>query len=85
MLKETDLAIKYIKKCLEIKPDFDEAINNLANLYKEEKNYTKAIEYYRLASSSDPKNSMYMNNLADTLRVNGKLKEAVEVLKSSLK
>ena len=34
------------------------AFNNIANLYKEEKNYDKAIEYYESAGKIDPKNTM---------------------------
>jgi tetratricopeptide (TPR) repeat protein len=40
---------------------------------------------YRLASNKDPMNPMYMNNLADTFRLNGQLDEALRVLNDSLK
>mgnify|MGYP001367106843 CR=1 FL=1 len=80
-------AKKLWEKSIDIKKDDDDskAINNIANLYKEEKNYDKAIEYYRLAINNSPKNSMYMNNLADTFRLNSELDQALEVLQDSLK
>ena len=61
------------------------AWNNIANLYKEDKNYKKAIAYYKLAKNQDSKNTMYLNNLADTLRLQGELEQANSILKSSLK
>ena len=69
---DKDCAIKLWQKSIDMKSDDNDskALNNIANVYKEEKNYDKAIRQYRLASNKDPMNPMYINNLADTLRLN---------------
>ena len=53
-------AKKLWEKSINLKTDDNDskAINNIANLYKEEKNYDKAIEHYQLAAKNDPMNSM---------------------------
>jgi len=61
------------------------AWNNIANLYKEDKNYKKAIEYYQLAIYQRPRATMYQNNLGDALRLQGKLDQANSILQNSLK
>lgn len=60
------------------------AYNNIANIYNNEKNFTRAIEYYQKALDEDPINSLYLNNLAETYRLNGDLVQAGKVLKRSL-
>ncbi len=84
---DKDGAIKLWQKSININSNDNDskALNNIANVYKEEKNYDKAIKQYRLASNKDPMNPMYMNNLADTFRLNGQLDEALRVLNDSLK
>ena len=51
-------AKKLWEKSINMKTDDNDskAINNIANLYKEEKNYDKAIERYQLAIKNDPMN-----------------------------
>ena len=43
-----DQAIIYLKHCLKLKPDFIEAINNLANIYNTSANYNDAIKLYKM-------------------------------------
>ena len=48
-LKDQNLALENFKKALKLNPNFQEAINNIANIYSVTGKYKKAIEYYKLA------------------------------------
>ena len=50
-LKVPDQAIFHFKKALEIKDDYTPARNNLGNAYAEKKEWDKAIEQYKIATS----------------------------------
>ena len=45
------------------------------------KDYKKAVEYYSTAIKQDPKNPLYLNNLAEAYRLNGQVEKAKSVLK----
>jgi len=60
------------------------ALNNLANLYKEEKNFSEAIEYYEKALLHEPENVLYTANLGDSYRLDGNYGKAEEWLKKAV-
>ena len=62
-LGQHDKSIEYAEKALEIKPDFSEAINNMAIAYYHKKDIKKAIELMEKAVKLNPKNPTAVNNL----------------------
>ncbi len=48
-LKNTDKAIEYYQKSLEVKPDFTFSLQKLGTLYAKKGDFSKAIEYYKKA------------------------------------
>lgn len=50
-LGKPELAIRHFKKALEINPEYTPARNNLGNAYASQKDWGKAIEQYRIAST----------------------------------
>ena len=50
-LGRPELAIRHFKKALEINPEYTPARNNLGNAYASQKEWAKAIEQYRIAST----------------------------------
>ena len=51
---ETDKAIEYYSKAIELKPDYAEAYNNRGNIFAEKKQYDKALEDYSKAIELKP-------------------------------
>jgi superkiller protein 3 len=60
------------------------ALNNLANLYKEEKNYSEAIQFYEKALLHEPGSALFAANLGDSYRLDGNYGKAEEWLKKSI-
>lgn len=48
-----------------------------AKTYEEEKNYNRAIEYYKKALEKDPRNYLIMNKLSSVLITTGSFKESI--------
>ena len=63
-LNEREDAIKYLNKCLLIKPDFLEGINNLANIYSNIGNFEKAISLYLKILKTDRNHFQINLNIA---------------------
>jgi Flp pilus assembly protein TadD len=57
--------ILYINDFLKIYPEFAKAHNDLAVLYYRSGNTLKSLAHYERANKLDPRNSVYMKNLAD--------------------
>jgi protein O-GlcNAc transferase len=81
-----DGALSYWEKGINLSPNDNDgkALNNIGNLYKERGNIKKAIEYYEKAAN-DEKSPLYLNNLAEALRVNGEIERAEKILLASIK
>ncbi|MGC8764393.1 MAG: tetratricopeptide repeat protein [Brevinematia bacterium] len=73
----------YYKKYLE-NPDNMENIKALAISYKNEKNYTKAIDFYRLCITKEGDNSYYYHQLALCHKLRGRPDIALEVVTNAL-
>ena len=75
------------EKAIDLLPNDDDskALNNLANLYKEEEKYDLAIQYYEKAMDWAPGNTLFLDNLAEVYRKTKNYDKAEEVLTKSLK
>ncbi len=85
-LKNKNAAIRYLKKTLELKPDYAEALNYLGYLYVEEgRNLGKSEAMIRKALEIDPDNGAYVDSLGWLYFKKGKLKEAKRELEKANK
>ncbi|HZO84502.1 MAG TPA: tetratricopeptide repeat protein [Verrucomicrobiae bacterium] len=81
--KQYDEAEKYLKKCLEMSPDFSEAMNYLGYMWAERGvNLSRAKELIDKAVKLEPKNAAYLDSLAWVLF---KLEQPKEALPWMLK
>ncbi len=79
--KNRDAAIKELKKAIELKPDYHEALNYLGYIYAEEgKNLDEALGMIRKALEFQPDNGAYVDSLGWVYFKKGKLKEAIKEL-----
>jgi|TARA_B110000438_G_C15783236_1_gene637228 tetratricopeptide (TPR) repeat protein len=69
---------------LDLNDNDGKAFNNIGNIHKEEGELDKAIEYYEKAVSQE-RATLYINNLADVLRLVGRVDEAEKNLLESIK
>ena len=74
---ELEASLKSLRRCLEIKPDFADAHNALANIYQGEGRLDEAIEHYRSALKSSPHDAPVHVNLGNALAKKSRLDEAV--------
>lgn len=80
-LKNRDAAIVELKKALELKPDYHEALNYLGYLYVEEnKNLDQAEIMIKKALEMEPNNGAYVDSLGWFYFKQGKFKEAIKEL-----
>ena len=70
--------LKLLKKSLEIKPDFADALNNLGNSQKEQGDISAAIDSYQKAIKSQPNFSDAYFNLANALKEDNDLIPAID-------
>jgi tetratricopeptide (TPR) repeat protein len=77
-LGNIDQATSYLEKCLEVAPDFTEALNYLGYLWADRgENLTRARELLEKAVKLEPKNPAFLDSLAWALFKLGKLPEAL--------
>jgi len=80
-LKNREAAVKELKKSLELKPDYAEALNYLGYMYVEDgKNLDSAEELIRRALKSQPDNGAYVDSLGWFYFKKGKLSLALKEL-----
>lgn len=80
-LKNRNAAKNELKKALELKPDYPEALNYLGYLYVEEsKNLDQAEILIKKALEIDPDNGAYIDSLGWLYFKQGKFKEAIKEL-----
>lgn len=77
-LKEPEPAIENFKKAIEIRPDFSEAIINVAQTYYKMGNYPDARTYYQRMVEYEPKNAEGHFGLANVYRKTEKFKDAIK-------
>ena len=82
--KNTDLALKYYNKSIELNPKYSEAYNNLGNLYRQRGDYEKAINNYKQAIHFNNNFFIAYYNLGNSFKNIGKLSEAKENFKKAL-
>ena len=74
-------SIEYLEKSLELKPDFDEALNHLGYLWAEKgKNLPRARAMIEQALQAEPENPAYMDSMGWVLFRLGRYPEALEWL-----
>jgi Tfp pilus assembly protein PilF len=82
--KKRDSAVVELKKVLELKPDYHQALNYLGYLYVEEnKNLAEAEKLIKKALELDPKNGAYIDSLGWLYFKQAKFKEAVKELEKA--
>ncbi len=62
---ESELAVQYYKKALEISPDFEDALKNLSIIYYKQSKYAESYDYLSKCKIqfNDPKYSLLVNSL----------------------
>ena len=74
-------SIEYLEKSLELKPDFDEALNHLGYMWAEKgKNLPRARAMIEQALQAEPENPAYMDSMGWVLFRLGRYPEALEWL-----
>ena len=74
-------SIEYLEKSLELKPDFDEALNHLGYMWAEKgKNLPRARAMIEQALQAEPENPAYMDSMGWVLFRLGRSPEALEWL-----
>ncbi|MDZ7264929.1 MAG: tetratricopeptide repeat protein [candidate division KSB1 bacterium] len=68
---KSDEAIVYLEKCLELNPNYVDALGTLAMIYDEKKIYSKSDSLYQAALSNQPNDALLMNNYSYSLSVRG--------------
>jgi tetratricopeptide (TPR) repeat protein len=74
-------AIEDLKKAIDLKPNFDEAIDTLADIYEKEGEYTKEQELYESILKKDPTNVMVLEKLGNLFSRLGLSYKASDVYK----
>lgn len=60
-------------KCIEINPNYEECLNNLANSYEEKDMYDDAIETYQKCLNINPNNEIALYNIGLIQKERGEL------------
>lgn len=76
-LQKVDEAIEKYRKSIEIKPNYEEALNNLGHAIAEKGQYPAAVPYYQQALKINPKLIEARNNLGNALSEIGQFDEAI--------
>lgn len=80
MLGNLEEAIECLEAALEINPDYDLALSNLADVYADQKEYDKAVEQYLKAYELDPERYIDLNDAVYCLIEQKRYQEAVPYL-----
>ena len=81
---QLEMAIAEYRKALSIKPDFAEALNNLAVAYMMQGEYARALSLFRKIIELQPDSVMARYNIACVYARQGKIKESVDWLKKAI-
>ena len=77
-LGRSDAAIRAFETALSLKPDYADALNNLANALKASGQFVAAINAYTEALKHDPENAITINNMGSAFRESGHLQAALD-------
>ena len=77
-------AVSYIKRAIEIQPDYVAAYNNLGNVLRKQGKLTESEQAYRKAIEIKPDHAFSYNNLGITLKDQGKFDEAAIAYQKAL-
>jgi tetratricopeptide (TPR) repeat protein len=76
-------AKKYYVLAIKIKPNYAEAINNLASIYEAEKNYRQAQRLYRKAIRLSPNSPLFYSNLGTAYFFQGNTKKGADAYRQA--
>ncbi len=85
LLGEKDEALKYYKRCTEIKPDTADAWLALGNYYLVEQNYEEAIPPLEKALELEPNNSEAVSLLSQAYDLHGDKEKAIALYEKAMK
>ena len=85
MINQLDLAKKYYEKVLRLNSKHANTHYNLANLFKEKKQFEKAIKHFKIALKINPNHAESHNNLANLFQNQKKFKKAIKHFQIVLK
>ncbi|MBA4149226.1 MAG: tetratricopeptide repeat protein [Verrucomicrobia bacterium] len=77
-LRKVDEAIDKYRRSIEIKPNYEEALNNLGHALAEKGLHAEAVPYYRHALKIKPDLIQAHNNLGNALSEIGQIDEAIQ-------
>ncbi len=78
-------ALCFIQEAIRLDPKSPAFYNSLGNIYKNQKQWDKAIEAYYQAIELNPSNSTALNNLGNLLYAQGKWVDAIQHYQTALK
>ncbi len=81
---ETEEALAYWNRALELDPDFCPAYHSIGVLYLERGEHAKSAEYFRKALELEPTSPAFAVELAQALIANGQTKEGIDILHRDL-
>lgn len=81
--RRVDDALFYLEQSAALNPKALDALNNLANIYSEEKNYDRAVDLYQKALETDPNNWQTYFNLGIALAEAKREEEAITAFKQA--
>ncbi len=84
MKHDIEEMITFLRKALEIKPNYPEALNNMGIALKEQGKLQGAIDCYQQALAVKPNYPEALNNLATVLKGQGELQEAIDCYRKIL-
>ncbi|HID38599.1 MAG TPA: tetratricopeptide repeat protein, partial [Calditrichaeota bacterium] len=84
LLGEKDEAIKYYKRCTEIKPDTSDGWIALGNFYMVEQKYAEAIPPLEKALQIDPNNTEAVSLLSQAYDLTGNQDKAIELYEKAM-
>jgi serine/threonine protein kinase/Tfp pilus assembly protein PilF len=79
-----DEAIAELNTALELDPNYGYAINQLAYIYAGQRDFERALEYFRRYASISPGDANPFDSMGETLFRMGRLDEAIEKFKEAL-
>lgn len=78
-----DLARRNYERALRLRPNYPEALNNLAAVYYARKRYGKAEKYYRKAIKLDPRSAPIYSNLGTDYFAEHKGEQGIEAFRTA--
>ena len=82
--EDTENAIKYFKKTINIKPDHNEAILHLGEIFFSKAEYENAFQVFNNALIYDPDNYIYINNKGASAIQLGRFSEAESLFSNAI-